>query len=68
MTEDEITAFRRWRLSLGLSQIAAARKLGYGITQIAEYDRGERHPPLVVLFAMSAVKANMQPFTLEDAA
>lgn len=53
---------------MGFSQLAAARRLGYGITKIAEYDRGEQTPPLVVLMAMSAIERNIPPFSLEDAA
>ena len=63
------TAVRRWRRQLGLSQPAAARLLGYGISQFCEYDRGVVRPPLVVLLAMRAVAYQLPPLDIEkDAA
>ena len=62
------TPFRYWRRKMGLSQIGAAKELGYGISQIAEYDRGAVRPPFVVLRAMSAIERGIPPYSLEDAA
>ena len=65
----ENTAFRRWRRQLGLSQSQAARVLGYGISQVGEYDRGDRNLPLRVLLAMRAVMHELPPLDIEkDAA
>lgn len=51
---------------MGLSQMAAAKLLGYGVSRIAEYDRGEENPPRVVEIAMRAIQRH--PDVIEDAA
>jgi transcriptional regulator with XRE-family HTH domain len=54
--------FRHWRRQMGLTQAAAAELLGYGISRIAEYDRGEHDLPVSIRWAMSAAKAGLQPY------
>jgi hypothetical protein len=53
---------------MGLTQLAAAEKLGYSPRRVRAFDNGEETPPLVVLVAMSAIKNDLPPFSLEDAA
>lgn len=62
------TLFRVWRTRNGLSQRAAAERLGYGKRRIEAYDRGEEEPPLIVLFGMSAVEQGIPPYSFKDAA
>ncbi|HXE51231.1 MAG TPA: helix-turn-helix transcriptional regulator [Ramlibacter sp.] len=62
------TLFHRWRRRMGLTQMAAADRLGYSIRRIRAFDNGEETPPLRTLVAMQAIRHNLPPYSLEDAA
>lgn len=53
---------------MGLTQMAAADRLGYSIRRIRAFDNGEETPPLRTLVAMQAIRHNLPPYSLEDAA
>lgn len=59
--------FIAWRLGMKMSQKAAANRLGISMSSIFVYETGRRkegivYIPLTVALAMSAIKANLNPY------
>lgn len=72
MKPSSVTAeeFIEWRKSLGMSQSAAANRLGISVSSIFNYELGHRderkvYIPVLVALGMSAVKAGLQPYKKE---
>ena len=72
MTPSTLTSdqFTRWRKSLGMSQPAAAKRLGISLSSIYSYESGIRKEgivkiPLLVTLGMSAILNNLQPYNGE---
>lgn len=47
--------FKSWRLSLGLSQAAAARELGISTRMLQYYESGEKPTPRAIELACAAI-------------
>lgn len=69
MTPSNLTPeqFTAWRRSLGMSQAAAAKRLGISLSSVYGYEKGERLEgkvkiPLLVTLGMSAISNNLQPY------
>lgn len=59
--------FREWRVDLGMSQAAAAKRLGISLSSIYAYEFGKRAEgdvkiPALVCLGMSAILHNLQPY------
>lgn len=73
MTPSALTSqqFIEWRKRLGMSQSAAAKRLGVSLSSIYSYEIGQRKEgpvkiPLLVCLGMSAIKNNLQPYNGEN--
>lgn len=73
MKPSKVTAeqFREWRLLNGLSQAAAARRLGLSHSSIHVYESGKRKEgdvtvPLLVALGMSAISSGLTPYEGES--
>lgn len=69
MTPSSLTpqAFIAWRKGLGMSQSAAAKRLGISLSSVYSYENGVRKEgqvkiPLLVCLGMAAVSNNLQPY------
>lgn len=69
MTPSNLTPeqFSSWRKSLGMSQAAAAKRLGISLSSVYNYELGKRKDgdvkiPLLVCLGMSAILNNLQPY------
>lgn len=69
MIPSKLTAreFREWRVDLGMSQPAAAKRLGISLSSIYSYENGHRREgnvkiPLLVTLGMIAICNNLQPY------
>ena len=72
MTPSTLTPeqFIVWRKGLGMSQSAAAKRLGISLSSICSYELGVRKEgkvniPLLVCLGMSAITNNLQPYNGE---
>jgi len=59
--------FTAWRKSLGMSQAAAAKRLGVSLSSIYSYEMGVRKEgpvkiPLLLCLGMSAISNNLKPY------
>lgn len=59
--------FTQWRISLGMSQSAAAARLGISVSSICIYEAGKRKEgsvniPYLVALGMAAISANLNPY------
>jgi transcriptional regulator with XRE-family HTH domain len=58
MTSD---SFVRWRISLGITQIEAAKALGCSRTTLAAYENGKSKIPRYIALACAAIVARLRP-------
>lgn len=72
MTPSILTSeqFTVWRKSVGMSQAAAAKRLGVSLSSIYSYEKGQRlegkvNIPLLVTLGMTAISNNLQPYNGE---
>lgn len=59
--------FTQWRLSLGMSRMAAAKTLGISNASVLNYERGHRENrkveiPITVALAMNAITNHLKPY------
>lgn len=73
MTPSNLTpeVFTSWRKGLGMSQSAAAKRLGVSLSSIYSYELGQRKEgpvkiPLLVCLGMRAISNNLQPYNGEN--
>lgn len=68
LTPDQFIA---WRKSLGMSQAAAAKRLGVSLSSVCIYELGRRKEgevkiPQLVALGMNAILNNLQPYEGEN--
>lgn len=73
MTPSQLTPeqFSDWRKGLGMSQAAAAKRLGISLSSVYGYEVGRRKEgevriPLLVCLGMSAISAELKPYGEEN--